>query len=333
MNVPQALKSTITTPPNSFTQPLLTPPPSEDTFATIVPHILQVIKGRKNGSLLLTEEWASYSLTSSQYEELQRELEKDKSLLYFVQGKLRYDFFPWASKFVIRMLTLIHQLFLTKVVREITRQLETIALGDSPSSRFAQDIEYGASTTIDLSKAGYGRHDPDGQFQHLDTYFPGVVVEVAYSQKKRDLWRLADDYILGSDGSIRVVVGLNIEYRAKHATLSIWRPRVRITDAGMEELSVEQTVIDHVICDEDGTPNPDPQAGLRLQLVDFATQGIRRRYPGLDGSIFIPSTDLCAYLRRAEAIRARVEGGDCEKLGLGPRGIRRRRDSTPPEQL
>ncbi|KAA6408690.1 MAG: hypothetical protein FRX48_07772 [Lasallia pustulata] len=170
---------------------------------------------------------------------------------------MNYDFFPSAGKFVIRMLTPIHKLLLTQVVREITRQLQTIALGDSPSPRFAQDIEYGASATIDSSKAGYGRHDPDGQFQHFDTNLPGVVVEVAYSQKKRDLWRLADDYILGLDGSIPLVVGLNIEYRAKHATLSIWRPRVWITDAGMEELSVEQTVIDHVICDEDGTPNPD----------------------------------------------------------------------------
>ena len=36
---------------------------------------------------------------------------------------------------------------------------------------------------------------------------------MSYSQRRKDLERLADDYILGSDSDIRVVVGLDIEYK------------------------------------------------------------------------------------------------------------------------
>jgi hypothetical protein len=60
---------------------------------------------------------------------------------------------------------------------------------------------------------------------------------------------LADDYILGSDKNVRVVVGLDLEYRGKTdkgapgraATISIWRPKVTI-DGDTEELTVYQDV-------------------------------------------------------------------------------------------
>jgi hypothetical protein len=71
---------------------------------------------------------------------------------------------------------------------------------------------------------------------------------------------LADDYILGSDGNIRVVVGLDLEYRGKSdkvapgraATLSIWRPKV-ITDGDTEELTAHQEVVNSVGCNQANT--------------------------------------------------------------------------------
>lgn len=48
----------------------------------------------------------------------------------------------------------------------------------------------------------------DATFQHDDALWPGVVIEVAYSQSSKDIPNLADDYILETNGSVRVVVGL-----------------------------------------------------------------------------------------------------------------------------
>ena len=92
----------------------------------------------------------------------------------------------------------------------------------------------------------YGPHDPDATFRHLGARYPGVVIEICYAQKRKDLPRLADDYILGSDANIQAVIGLDVEYRGKMATLSVWRPRFLINDDGEEELDAEQTVANQV---------------------------------------------------------------------------------------
>ena len=45
--------------------------------------------------------------------------------------------------------------------------------------------------------------------------YPGVVIEVSYSQKRKDLPLVAKDYIIGSKGSIGVVVGITSSIQAK----------------------------------------------------------------------------------------------------------------------
>ena len=151
------------------------------------------------------------------------------------------------------MPTATHERFITSVVQEITRQLQNLASADSITSDFARQIDACGSTSISFPD-GYGRHNPDGSFGHKQAHYPGVVFEVSYSQKRRDLGRLADDYILGSDGNIRVVVGLDIEYQdrgkgkgisSKVATLSMWRPKITV-DGDEEELSAHQEAVDVV---------------------------------------------------------------------------------------
>jgi hypothetical protein len=62
-----------------------------------------------------------------------------------------------------------------------------------------------------------------------------------------DLSRLADEYILGSDADIRVVIGIDVEYKgSKKASVSIWLPHIRVDAVGEKELSVVQTVTDKV---------------------------------------------------------------------------------------
>ncbi len=45
---------------------------------------------------------------------------------------------------------------------------------------------------------------------------------MSYLQKRKDLERLIDDYILRSDSNIQVVIGLDIKYKtSKKVTLSV----------------------------------------------------------------------------------------------------------------
>ena len=54
------------------------------------------------------------------------------------------------------------------------------------------------------------------------------MTETLHSQQLKELARLANEYISGSDRHIAVIIGLDIKYSvgSKTASLSIWRPRL-----------------------------------------------------------------------------------------------------------
>jgi hypothetical protein len=162
----------------------------------------------------------------------------------------------------------LHETFLINIVEEIKVQLRSI---QGPSAEFAKEISSEGSTTLKFDDKEYGKHDPDAQFRHSKAQFPGVVIEVSYSQKRKDLDRLADDCILGSDGNIQVVVGLDIEYKAsKQATLSVWRPNIITNEAGEEEL-VSQPIVANQVCKHNSNLRLMLTRG-RFSVIQMATQ-------------------------------------------------------------
>lgn len=151
------------------------------------------------------------------------------------------------------MPTAVHELFIARVEDAIHSQLKSIREGPGSAAHFAQKVHPARSTEIyfpvdDTPPSIKSKHEPDASFWHDDAQYPGVIVEVAYSQKKKRLDRLAEDYLLDSDASVQVVVGLDIEYGKKgsrKATLSIWRTHMAHTFDG-DELRVVREVADEV---------------------------------------------------------------------------------------
>lgn len=141
------------------------------------------------------------------------------------------------------MPTAVHELFIEGVEDEIRSQLKAIRNGSDRKARFAQNVRPARSTEIQFASntSSKSKYEPDASFWHDDAQYPGVIIEVAYSQKKTQLGRLAENYILDSDANIRVVVGLDIAYgkETRKATLSIWRPRVFDTVDGFVLRAVE----------------------------------------------------------------------------------------------
>lgn len=140
--------------------------------------------------------------------------------------------------------------------------------------------------TVKISGRKIIRHDPDVTFKHHDAYQPSVAIQVSYSQNPKDIPRLADDYILETDGSVRVVVGLDINFKIKKGTISMQRPNNTTNEQGQSELQVAETLSaritslnammhakkGEVFRDEFGAPNLSPDAGLKLELKDFAPE-------------------------------------------------------------
>ena len=165
----------------------------------------------------------------------------------------RYDYNPIQSKFILRMPTTLHNTFISGLVTEIEKTLERLADTEIEARPFIKGIKLlsGALNFLigDDDQQQNIRHEPDIRFQHKDAAWPGVVIEVAYSQKRKSLVSLADNYILGSYGGISVVVGLDLDYtKSKEASISVWRLKNSTNNDGEVEGEVEQVVDNQVTC-------------------------------------------------------------------------------------
>ena len=147
------------------------------------------------------------------------------------------------------MLTGVHELFIDGVEDAIRSRLKTIRSGTGNVTRFAHKVRPARSTEIYFPVENgppnaKSKYEPDTSFWHDDAQYPGIIVEVAYSQEKKRIDRLAENYLLDSDASVQVVVGLDIEYgrnTTSKATFSVWRTRL-----DRDELRVVKEIADEV---------------------------------------------------------------------------------------
>ncbi len=247
---------------------------------------------------------------------------RSPSLTHFI----RYDYDSHKQELIIRMPSGIHEIFIGKVEHDIISQLETIGT----SVAVAQDIDSLRSTAIKFGE-NKSKRSPDAAFLCGDSQYPYLVIEVSYSQKQKDLPYLADAYIVDSNGSIGMVLGLDIEYKGtKKAMLQMWR--LNIKSEGQKRYLESQRTVSETFRNEDGTC---AEGSLVLQLRDFAIPECFADTPEADQSqhIEISYQALTNYLNKAEAAYQRMEGNNGSKRKL-PVGIeKRKREETPSTSL
>ncbi|KAI9764422.1 MAG: hypothetical protein M1840_008445 [Geoglossum simile] len=331
------LKEQHITPPSSFVNPPLTPPPTDKKVFTQVPRVLAFFRERKAGRSVERDPWMVFQLAVGEYDELERRLEQEESLWGFVKDKIRYDYFARSNRLVVRMPTGRHEILIAGVEDSLWSQLKVIRNGSNKAALFAQKLLLARSTIFyfpvdDVPSTADSKHEPDATFLYADAKYPGVIIEVSYSQKRKDLSRLAEEYLSDSNASVRAVIGLDTEYGGKgsrKAALLVWRTRVFHTDDG-DELRVVQEIADKVFRDDQG--NPTDHQGLRLQLSDFACEKLTEDVVGSgDREIFVSAQQLCQYLTSAENwIRRR---GTLAEESIPPGVKKRKRSRTPPEEM
>lgn len=96
---------------------------------------------------------------------------------------------------VLRMPSRSHEVFIARVVDEIQKRLRTFLAADHRSS-LLKKIDHNGSGRLEIKSEDNGsrtiiKRDPDATFQHDDALWPGVVIEVAYSQSSKDIPNLA----------------------------------------------------------------------------------------------------------------------------------------------
>jgi hypothetical protein len=139
-----------------------------------------------------------------------------------------------------------HDFFLVSLADEIANKLREISQRNDEAGLFAAQIRGGGSSWILLREWAPDytlERQPDGQFQHRQAVYPGVVFEVAYSQDGTCLGDLAYDYIQLSNGHIKVVIGINLGYRGEPSTVSLWRSVSMVQESEAERRVEVKTVI------------------------------------------------------------------------------------------
>jgi len=151
----------------------------------------------------------------------------------------------------------LHESFLQQVCSHIESQLDRFKKQsidrnnnvDTILRTWAEKLVGDRSADIRLDLADItpdrSKQSPDTSYAHRDAKFPGLVIEVSYSQKAKDLPKLADNYILGSNGNIKMVLGLDLDYKrgSSLAKAYVWRPKFTSVEGDegvvIEELSTQ----------------------------------------------------------------------------------------------
>lgn len=347
-----------------------------------VDRLLGILLTRTGGRLTSGEtDWRTFRLTPAQYAELNTRIQNDENAAVWrwYEDKCRYDYDPDRAEYVLRMPSHVHEFFIARVEKAIEGAVEALA-GRTESEDGARgwlsEVFRGRSPTLELHVPRLAnssqetvddgeeevivRRSPDATFYHRsDQTFPALVLEVSYSQQRKDLPRLAESYIVDSRHQIRCVVGLDIPYsnakkaarkkgrqattaaaagdeeereKEKVATLSIWRPGT-ITGPDGDEVGVCRTDVDSLPFRN--APGSACSGSLNLTLSDFLPGPLSSTLPPTTATehiISISFADLAHLLTDAEQDAAAIANGAVRVHPTAPKAFRKRKRS-PSEEL
>ncbi|KAF5606292.1 uncharacterized protein FSUBG_6125 [Fusarium subglutinans] len=242
----------------------------------------------------------------------------------------RFDYDPGTQEITFRMPTPTHEKFAELVADAIKKKLSKL---DQGHSNFIAGIRTVGNARVELEplnpNAGSDTESkgqekgPDVQFQHKLTDTPTVILEVAYTQKAEDLPQLALEYIKGSGGDIKVVVGLSIKSN-KQSTISIWRTRFEAN----EDVYIDLVVDSDPFRTADKTPVNETKS-LKLYLDDFTFDEFSQA-SYKDVEISISYGTLCHCLDEAEEWQERREATEVKENRKARRRVRRVITHLPP---
>lgn len=276
--------------------------------------------------------YAKFELSRQRYSQLRSRIE---------QSFRRFDYEPERERLIIRMPSAVHDIFSASLANEVTNQLRSVGKTDPSTAHFVSQIVSGASSEIDLNGSNPGgsgpqlSRQPDQQFQHKKAVFPGVVVEISYAQDGKHLGKLAQSYILESNGGIRAVVGIDINSRGSQpSTVSLWRASLSSPAGKPRETVLKMDpILDAVVCllesstlenvtdpeqpfrSHKGAPINRDKA-IRLTLHDFALDQLSRTCKPLP--IHVGFDKLCQFIDEAEEMQKVRKRKDSEAVELTP---------------
>lgn len=331
------------TPPDSAERcrpPIVIDAPAD---ATALIRLLRSYAGYRTKGIKQPVPWREVKITKERFHRI-RELVLERLFK-------RYDFDSIHGILTIRMPSAVHDFLSSSIGHEIKDRLDSISRGgrsvEPTIATFAANIRSGASSSILLfegddvapsspSSSSPLRHDmercPDAQFHHRQAAYPGVVIEVSYTQSGKQVSKIAQDYILYSNGNIKVVLGVDISREGGEAGLSVWRPQFTWSEEEQITVLEAQTCISNQLFRSADGSAVNETACLELKLSDFATDEL---VPAHEHPIVlsIPFKRLFDLVAEAEEIGRARQNSAARGVSARPVLRKRRRTSSPEDQL
>ncbi|KAI9760042.1 MAG: hypothetical protein M1840_002743 [Geoglossum simile] len=309
---PTSSASLSKTPPSAPITSLPSPPDSSEkerkALARLPPSVVQaldIVHACYQGHPL-DDQWIKIHFQVGEYKILQQQL-RQKDLWGYVEDKIRF--------------------WLRSLAKRTDVDPCVCALASAIGCRASTRILY---RTDDDGKA-YGEHSPDSSFGHAKAKYPSMVIETSFTQNRKDLPKLAEDYILGSQGNISVVIGLDIVYRGtKEATVSIWKPEQGLDEDGIPFLGVKTIVDAEPFRNSDGSPVSD--GNLTLSLSDILPACMTTSITCPLPTFTIPYLKLARFLQFGEASQQVTESESGSYAMELPIGTKIRRRAASPEE-
>ncbi|KAF5702240.1 hypothetical protein FGLOB1_9715 [Fusarium globosum] len=254
----------------------------------------------------------------------------------------RFDYDPVPGCITLRMPSPTHDTFAASLSSAITQKLLGIGHENGRVHDLISQIKSNGSSRIFLSyKAQQDggdiivkqlRRQPDGQFGHKKAALPSVVFEVSYSQDGKKLTKLAKQYIYHTDGNIKAVICIDINYGNDQSTISLWKPTFTIEgdDSDIYTLGYGEAIKETPFRTADGVPtNLDSE--LTLTLHDFLPDSECEDVPNIP--ISISFTEICEFLNDAEEVQKARESKDGRGVESTRKVRKRKLSSSSLEEL
>lgn len=292
-----------------------------------VDRAFNLIKASSRGQLpenLLSPEWQVFRVTPTQLSQLRQRLKEHHGLLQHFENHLRHDYDPDHSTLVLRLMaTAIHETLQDDLCYYIRTQLERVGQSDRVS-RLASKIKSRghadlllASTSTETPKI----KSPDAQLFYGPEILSTFLAEIGYNQKAASLQQLARDYRSGSDGKIKTILTIKVDYHSPKQRQAI---AVKATSPNalpgrpIDRKAVlclyrgpQRVYKDRVFRDAQGNVVSD--GGFQLLLSDFLPDTVlealdpKVQQQARECSIDIPAKMLCDSLAESEAFQAKLD--------------------------
>ncbi|OAP53777.1 hypothetical protein AYL99_12020 [Fonsecaea erecta] len=235
----------------------------------------------------------------------------------FSDQKLKYDYSPDRDHetLTLRMAGSRHEIVLSGLNERLVAFVRQAQKHLEPSiAEFASPLLPTLSSGLYYPSRGGGgeteRQPNCSVTSRKHPRYPVLIGEVAASQTSQALESLAQEYIELTNGQIRTVITIDLDYPMAMGAVrvSVWRAKFA------EDGKFDRVTRDDVeIRSQDGVKSPHAQVALSLSLEDFAPGGEVKHHADLQSvTLTISGDELLTIVEAAESMQAAREAFEAQ---------------------